>query len=214
MEKKSCVFIQRRSDLTSALSVTRSYLRTDEAEAGLVTDYRDWQLPFGRRFRSLKIWFVLRTYGVSGLQTHIRHQLGLGNIFAGLIKKRSDIFRIVTGPSFGLTVFSIIGKNEFSRSVKSEDKPALSATDPDPSHEANLTASADSESLALVDSNAVTKEVYERICAEGEIFLTSAVVEGIYVIRFICGASLVEERHVRNAYEIIERIAMKVLQER
>jgi len=37
-----------------------------------VVDYRDWQLPLGRRFRSLKIWFVLRLFGVSGLQAHIR----------------------------------------------------------------------------------------------------------------------------------------------
>jgi aromatic-L-amino-acid decarboxylase len=76
----------------------------------LVTDYRDWQIPLGRRFRSLKIWFVLRTYGVKGLQEHIRKHVKLGEVFAGLVKTRSDLFKIVTGPSFALTVFTVVPK--------------------------------------------------------------------------------------------------------
>ena len=40
--------------------------------AGLVVDYRNWHLGLGRRFRSLKVWFVLRSYGVEGFQNHIR----------------------------------------------------------------------------------------------------------------------------------------------
>ena len=63
----SCLWVKRRTDLTSALSITPSYLRNDYSDSGLVTDYRDWQIPLGRRFRSLKIWFVLRSYGVSGM---------------------------------------------------------------------------------------------------------------------------------------------------
>ena len=39
---------------------------------GLVVDYRNWHLGLGRRFRSLKVWFVLRSYGVEGFQNHIR----------------------------------------------------------------------------------------------------------------------------------------------
>jgi aromatic-L-amino-acid decarboxylase len=75
-----------------------------------VTDYRDWQIPLGRRFRSLKIWFVLRTYGVKGLQEHIRKHVKFGEVFAGLVKIRSDLFEIMTGPSFALTVFTVIPK--------------------------------------------------------------------------------------------------------
>ena len=40
-----------------------------------VPDYRHWQIPLGRRFRSLKLWFVMRLYGVEGLQAHIREQV-------------------------------------------------------------------------------------------------------------------------------------------
>jgi aromatic-L-amino-acid decarboxylase len=106
----SCLYVRKRKDLIDTLSITRSYLRNEFSENGLVTDYRDWQIPLGRRFRSLKIWFVLRTYGVKGLQEHIRKHVKLGEVFAGLVKTRSDLFKIVTGPSFALTVFTVVPK--------------------------------------------------------------------------------------------------------
>jgi glutamate/tyrosine decarboxylase-like PLP-dependent enzyme len=49
----------------------QAYLRTPEGDAGTVIDYRNWQLSLGRRFRSLKLWFVLRSYGIEGFQKHI-----------------------------------------------------------------------------------------------------------------------------------------------
>lgn len=106
----SCLFVKKRKDLIDALSISPTYLRNEFSESGLVTDYRDWQIPLGRRFRSLKIWFVLRTYGVNGLQAHIRKHVKLGEMFARLVKERNDLFTIITGPSFALTVFSVVPK--------------------------------------------------------------------------------------------------------
>ena len=118
----SCLYVRKRKDLIDALSISPSYLRNEFSESGLVTDYRDWQIPLGRRFRSLKIWFVLRTYGVKGLQEHIRKHIKLGETFAGLLKTRKDLFNIITGPSFALTVFNIVpkvvGKEEQDRISK------------------------------------------------------------------------------------------------
>ncbi|KAF4636971.1 hypothetical protein G7Y89_g1116 [Cudoniella acicularis] len=104
----SCLFIRKRKDLIDALSIMPSYLRNEFSESGLVTDYRDWQIPLGRRFRSLKIWFVLRTYGVKGLQEFVRKHIKLGEFFARLLKTRPDLFEIITGPSFALTVFNVV----------------------------------------------------------------------------------------------------------
>ncbi|MCU0688813.1 MAG: pyridoxal-dependent decarboxylase [Phycisphaerales bacterium] len=59
--------------LTGALSVTPEYLKT--TTTGMVTDYRDWQIPLGRRFRALKLWMVLRHYGLAQLRTYIRHHV-------------------------------------------------------------------------------------------------------------------------------------------
>lgn len=108
----SCLYIKRRKDLIDALSITPSYLRNEFSESGLVTDYRDWQIPLGRRFRSLKIWFVLRTYGISGLQAHIRKHVRMGEVFHSLIVSRPDLFSIISGPNFALNVFAITGKDK------------------------------------------------------------------------------------------------------
>jgi len=107
----SCLFIKRRKDLLDALSITPSYLRNEFSESGLVTDYRDWQIPLGRRFRALKIWFVLRMYGVVGLQSHIRKHVKYGKVFYDLIASRPDLFEVISGPNFALTVFSIKSMN-------------------------------------------------------------------------------------------------------
>ena len=64
-----------RASLLGALSILPEYLRTAAAETGAVIDYRDWQVPLGRRFRALKLWFTLRTDGVAPAQQMIRDQL-------------------------------------------------------------------------------------------------------------------------------------------
>ena len=65
-------YVKNRNYLVNALSLTPPYLQNSASESGSVVDYRNWQLPLGRRFRSLKLWFVLRSYGVQGIREHIR----------------------------------------------------------------------------------------------------------------------------------------------
>ena len=66
-----------RSALLGSLSILPEYLRSQAAETGAVIDYRDWQVPLGRRFRSLKLWFTLRTEGVGATQAMIRRHVEL-----------------------------------------------------------------------------------------------------------------------------------------
>ncbi|XP_070583283.1 aromatic-L-amino-acid decarboxylase isoform X3 [Erythrolamprus reginae] len=68
----STMWVKKRLDLTCAFKIDPVYLKHDHDESVCITDYRHWQIPLGRRFRSLKMWFVFRMYGVSGLQEHIR----------------------------------------------------------------------------------------------------------------------------------------------
>ena len=56
------LFVADRASLIDALSITPTYLRSAHNDAGEVIDYRDWQMQLGRRFRSLKVWFVLRAH--------------------------------------------------------------------------------------------------------------------------------------------------------
>ena len=70
-------WVADRAELIEALTVLPEYLRNAATASGAVIDYRDWQVPLGRRFRALKLWFVLRWYGVEGLRAHIRRCVAL-----------------------------------------------------------------------------------------------------------------------------------------
>jgi aromatic-L-amino-acid decarboxylase len=90
-----------------ALDVTPSFLRSKEADDGTVIDYRNWQLALGRRFRSIKIWFVMRSYGVEGFQTHLRKGIDQAHTLAQIIKDDQD-FELVA-ESLALVVFRLNG---------------------------------------------------------------------------------------------------------
>jgi len=68
-------WVRDRKALVKALSVLPDYLRNEATESGKVIDYRDWHIPLGRRFRALKLWFVIRNYGVDGLRELIAEHL-------------------------------------------------------------------------------------------------------------------------------------------
>jgi aromatic-L-amino-acid decarboxylase len=72
-----CFYVADRAVLTRTLSVLPEYLRNQPTESGTVFDYRDWHVPLGRRFRALKLWFVIRHYGVDGLRQYIQSHVAL-----------------------------------------------------------------------------------------------------------------------------------------
>ena len=76
-------WVADRAALTGALAILPEYLRNAATDAGAVVDYRDWQIELGRRFRALKLWFVLRWYGAEGLRAHIRSGVALAQELAG-----------------------------------------------------------------------------------------------------------------------------------
>ena len=184
----SVLFVRNRLDLTSALDITPTYLRNPYSDMGKVIDYRNWSISLGRRFRALKIWFVMRSYGLNGMKAHIRKTDTLGDTFAKLIRSRSDLFEIVTKPGFGLTVFRI--------------------KSPKATKETNGHVVAKDE-----ESYDITKKVYELINARGEIFITGTVVDGVYVIRVVSANPMAEEKYLRNAFDIIVRTTEEVLKE-
>ena len=74
----TCLLGADRRALIDALSILPDYLRNRASDSGAVIDYRDWHVPLGRRFRSLKLWFVIRHYGVEGLRRHVREHVAAG----------------------------------------------------------------------------------------------------------------------------------------
>src|SRR5262249_29228881 len=83
-------YVADRSALLQALSVLPEYLRNPASESGTVIDYRDWQVPLGRRFRSLKLWFVLRSFGAEELRAHIRSGVALAQELASWVEAEPD----------------------------------------------------------------------------------------------------------------------------
>jgi len=83
----SCFWVADRKALIQTLSILPEYLRNQATESGAVIDYRDWHIQLGRRFRSLKLWFVIRHYGVEGLQHHVRQHVHLAQEFANWIRQ-------------------------------------------------------------------------------------------------------------------------------
>ncbi|MFG0241955.1 MAG: pyridoxal-dependent decarboxylase [Phycisphaerales bacterium JB054] len=105
-----------RRDLTDAMSITPEYLRNAASDSGSVIDYRDWHVPLGRRFRALKLWFVVRHYGVEGLRAHIREHVRLGEMLERFVKF-DDRFELVVPRSLSLVCFRVAGPDDLTTRV-------------------------------------------------------------------------------------------------
>ncbi|XP_017304386.1 alpha-methyldopa hypersensitive protein-like [Diaphorina citri] len=78
--------------------------------------FQHWQIPLGRRFRALKLWMTLRSYGLKGLQAYLRKHISLAKKFADLVEQ-DDRFELVCPPSMGLVCFRLKGDNDLNKAV-------------------------------------------------------------------------------------------------
>ncbi|KIP09950.1 hypothetical protein PHLGIDRAFT_28767 [Phlebiopsis gigantea 11061_1 CR5-6] len=180
----STLWVRNRKHLTDALDVTPEFLRTKQGDAGTVIDYRNWHLSLGRRFRSLKVWFVLRSYGAKGFRDYIRKSIDLNTHFAALVRAEPS-FSLVTEPAFALTVFRLA--------------PALPT---------GLPAAAQ-----LAQLNALNRSYYAKLNARPDIYLTQTQLNGTFCIRFAIGAARTTRAHVDRAWAILQEEAAGVLAE-
>jgi aromatic-L-amino-acid decarboxylase len=98
----SAYFVRDTEALLRTFQITPEYLRTSQDAE--VVNYRDWGVQLGRRFRALKLWFVIRQYGVNGLGDMIRHHVDLAHQLAGWIRETPG-FEVVAPVRFGLVCF-------------------------------------------------------------------------------------------------------------
>ena len=111
-----CFYVADRRILIRTLSILPEYLRNQATESGAVIDYRDWHIPLGRRFRSLKLWFVIRHYGIEGLRYHIRRHVELARLFAGWIDADAH-FELAVAPPLNLVCFRHRGGDAINRQI-------------------------------------------------------------------------------------------------
>jgi aromatic-L-amino-acid decarboxylase len=98
----SAYFVRDQETLLRTFRVAPEYLRTDQDSA--VVNFRDWGIQLGRRFRALKLWFVIRSYGVEELRAMIRRHVELAQELAGWVEADPD-FELMAPVPFGLVCF-------------------------------------------------------------------------------------------------------------
>ncbi len=112
----NCFWVADRKALIQTLSILPEYLRNQATESGAVIDYRDWHIQLGRRFRSLKLWFVIRHYGVEGLQYHIREHVRLAKQFAAWVRDDKN-FELAAPAPLNLVCFRHKGGDAVNQTI-------------------------------------------------------------------------------------------------
>ncbi|KAH0829225.1 pyridoxal phosphate-dependent transferase [Lanmaoa asiatica] len=166
--------------------LTVPHYGSKHGDAGTVIDYRNWHLGLGRRFRALKLWFVLRSYGIQGFQRYIRQTIQRSNTFVSLIKQSAH-FRLVTLPCLSLSVFRLEPTTPMSTS-------------------ASVARSFDTAEL-----NALNRAFYTRLCARHDVAFTQTDLNGMVCIRCAVGAERTEEADILQAFEVLCEEADKTL---
>jgi aromatic-L-amino-acid decarboxylase len=160
-------WVANREELINTFSILPEYLRNKATESGEVFDYRDWHIQLGRRFRSLKLWFVLRYYGVEGLQHHIREHVKLAQDFKNWVNESVD-FEVIVEPRMNLVCFRHKGSDNFNM------------------------------------------KLMNTINESGKIYFTHTKLNGQIVLRINIGQTNIEEKHVKNAWELIQKTAKNI----
>lgn len=274
-----CLWTKDPSALVKALSTNPEYLRNGATNSKRVVDYKDWQIALSRRFRAMKLWLVLRSYGVSNLRSFIRRHIEMAKHFEQLIATDKR-FEVVVPRNFSTVCFrvspsaipkrfyqnsnghaghdqnlgyqngngsarydqnvsyqngtdgarcgqnhsyqSINGGARYDQNVSHQNGNGGAKRDQDLSYQ-NGNANHDQTLLhqnggandkKLQDNeivNALNSKLLESLNGSGRVFMTHAIVGGVYIIRFAVGASLTEERHVNMAWEVIQQYADAIL---
>jgi len=112
----SCFWVADRKALIQTLSILPEYLRNQATESGAVIDYRDWHIQLGRRFRSLKLWFLIRHYGIEGLQHNVREHVRLAQQFADWIRN-DNRFELAAPAPLNLVCFRHKGGDAANQTI-------------------------------------------------------------------------------------------------
>jgi len=173
------LFLTRRMpEVHAAFSVVPEYLRTLD-RATPTRDMGEYTPQLGRRFRALKLWVLLRWFGLSGLRRRIEHHLGQAATLAAWVDADPDFERLAPVP------FSVVCLRW---------RPAELA---ERSGDAGIEAFLDAQNQALMDS----------VNRTGEVLLSHARLHGRFTIRVALGNLRTEDRHVRHAWELLRREA-------
>jgi len=101
-----CFWTSDRAGLVASMSISPAYLRNAQSESGGVIDYRDWHVPLGRRFRALKLWLVMRHYGLAGLRAFVRQHIAWASELEALVRADAS-WRMVAPRTMNLVCMGV-----------------------------------------------------------------------------------------------------------
>ncbi|MDP6155723.1 MAG: pyridoxal-dependent decarboxylase [Candidatus Thermoplasmatota archaeon] len=115
----SAYFVSDPASLIRTFEIHPEYLRT--GQDAVVKNFRDWGIQLGRRFRALKLWFVLRSYGLEGLQTMVREHIRLAQYFKERVDEH-ELFELMAPVELSLVCFRLNnGGNESDLNLINEE---------------------------------------------------------------------------------------------
>ena len=165
----SAFYTRRPAVLKRAFSLLPEYLRSAETDANAVRDYMDYGIQLGRRFRALKLWFVLRAYGKEGLIARLREHLRLAELFGGWVAEAPAFERMAP------IVFSTVCFRAHPQGMDDE------------------------ETL-----NKLNEELMNAVNNTGQIFISHTKLNGRYTLRLAIGNIRTEERHIAQAWALLQ----------
>ncbi|CAL1397880.1 unnamed protein product [Linum trigynum] len=174
-----CLWVKDSSAIKKSLSTNPEYLKNRASDSGDVVDYKDWQLTLSRRFRSLKLWLVLRSHGVGKLREFVRGHVAMAEAFERLVEG-DERFEVVVPRRFSLVCFRMV---------------------------VVMTSAGNDDDDGGGGNNLMNRKLLERINGSGRVFMTHAVAGGVYMLRFAVGGTLTEPRHVVEAWKMVQEQA-------
>lgn len=174
--------------MRASLALTPEYLRSDDDGREAPTNLMDFGLPLGRRFRALKLWFLIRWYGAEGLRELLRGHIRLALDFADRVRE-DDRFELVAEPSFSTVCFRAL------------PRPSAGADD----EAADARPLAGEEARDTLAANDLNRRLLEAVNRQGDVFLSHTGLSGRYVLRLSVGGPFTREKHVRGAWKRLAR---------
>ncbi len=175
----SVLFCRRPEVLKQAFSLTPEYLRTAEAEE--TTNYMEWGVALGRRFRALKLWMIIRSLGREGIISAIREHISFARELKVKIDSHSN-FELLAPVPFSTLVFRYI-PNSFQNT---------------------------NEEKAIADINSMNENLLEKINATGQVFLSHTKLRGNFGIRLAIGNLKTTWKDVALAWDIVQQKASEL----
>ena len=175
----SVLYCKDLSELKEAFSLVAEYLKTSDEQT--VKNGMDYGIQLGRRFRALKLWFVIRYFGREGLISRLREHCRLARLFASWVEESED-WELLAPVPFALVCFRA--------RVRSPHVSKASTTDSD-------------REISETDLNTLNERIMNEINASGEAYLSHTKLNGKYTLRLSVGSIRVEERHLTKVWNIL-----------